>query len=230
MTAIHEHHAHVDSAAIAPEASDSPLRVLVVDDHPAVRMGLRELFEDQPDFVVVAAVDSADAAMALAEREPIDVAVVDYQLGARNGLWLSRKLKRLPRPPRVVIYSAYCDGPLAATSVVAEADGLVSKGGVGADLCEAVLAVAHGQVRLPAVPPALASALRRRLDAEEQAIFGMLLAGIPAAEISLMLSISSAGLESRLWTMLRKLEALPSDSLALRRARPHNGRRRGSPI
>ncbi|MFI5039659.1 MAG: response regulator transcription factor, partial [Solirubrobacterales bacterium] len=143
--------------------------MLVVDDHPAVRMGLRELFEDQPDFVVVAAVDSADAAMALAESEPIDVAVVDYQLGARNGLWLSRKLKRLPHPPRVVIYSAYCDGPLAATSVVAEADGLVSKGGVGADLCEAVRAVAHGQVRLPSVPPSLASALRRRLDAEEQA-------------------------------------------------------------
>ena len=131
MTAIYEHHAQLDSPEIAPDASDSPLRVLVVDDHPAVRMGLRELFEDQPDFVVVAAVDSADAAMALAEREPIDVAVVDYQLGSRNGLWLSRKLKRLPQPPRVVIYSAYCDGPLAATSVVAEADGLVSKGGVG---------------------------------------------------------------------------------------------------
>ena len=76
---------------------------------------------------------------------PIDVAVVDYQLGSRNGLWLSRKLKRLPRPPRVVIYSAYCDGPLAATSVVAEADGLVSKGGIGAELCDTVRAVAHGQ-------------------------------------------------------------------------------------
>jgi DNA-binding NarL/FixJ family response regulator len=130
----------------------------------------------------------------------------------------------------VVIYSAYCDGPLAATSVVAEADGLVSKGGVGAELCEAVRAVAHGQVRLPTVPPALASALRRRLDAEEQAIFGMLLAGIPVAEIAVMLSMSAAVLESRLWGMLRKLEALPSDSIAARRSRPHNGRRRGSPI
>ena len=112
MTAIHESHAHVDNtAAIASGPADAPVRVLVVDDHPAVRMGLRELFEDQPDFVVVAAVESADAAMALAEREPIDVAIVDYQLGSRNGLWLSRKLKRLAQPPRVVIYSAYCDGP-----------------------------------------------------------------------------------------------------------------------
>jgi DNA-directed RNA polymerase specialized sigma24 family protein len=106
----------------------------------------------------------------------------------------------------------------------------VSKGGVGAELCEAVRAVAHGQVRLPAVPPALATALRRRLDAEEQAIFGMLLAGISAAEIATMLGIPSAGLESRLWTMLRKLEALPSDSASARRPGPHNGRRRGSTI
>src|SRR6201999_3978808 len=119
MSAVQEHPADFS----APEPDSAPLRLLVVDDHPAVRMGLRELFEDQPDFVVVAAVESADAAMALAEREPIDVAVVDYQLGSRNGLWLSRKLKRLAQPPRVVIYSAYCDGPLAATSVVAEADG-----------------------------------------------------------------------------------------------------------
>jgi DNA-binding NarL/FixJ family response regulator len=225
MSAVQEH-SPTDFSAAEPDGP--PLRLLVVDDHPAVRMGLRELFEDQPDFVVVDAVDSADAAMSLAEQAPVDVAVVDYQLGSRNGLWLSRKLKRLPRPPRVVIYSAYCDGPLAATSVVAEADGLVSKGGIGAELCDAVRAVAHGGVRLPTVPPALATALRRRLDAEEQAIFGMLLAGIPPAEISVMLGISSAGLESRLWAMLRKLEALPNDSIAARRGGPHNGRRRSS--
>jgi two-component system response regulator DevR len=225
MSAVQEH-SPLDFSASEPDSA--PLRLLVVDDHPAVRMGLRELFDDQPDFVVVDAVDSADAAMSLAEREPVDVAVVDYQLGSRNGLWLSRKLKRLAHPPRVVIYSAYCDGPLAATSVVAEADGLVSKGGIGAELCDTVRAVAHGSVRLPTVPPALATALRKRLDAEEQAIFGMLLAGIPPAEISVMLGISSAGLESRLWAMLRKLEALPNDSLAARRGGPHNGRRRSS--
>ncbi len=72
-------------------------------------------------------------------------------------------LKRLERAPRVVIYSAYCDGPLAAACVVAGADGLVSKGGVGAELCDAVRAVARGHSRLPIVPPTLAGAMRRRL-------------------------------------------------------------------
>ena len=90
-----------------------------------------QLLEEQPDLSVVDAVGSAEAAMSLAEREPIDVAVVDYQLGSRSGLWLSRKLKRLDPSARVVIYSAYCDGPLSAACVVAEADALVGEQGRG---------------------------------------------------------------------------------------------------
>ena len=88
-----------------PDESDHPrrpLRLLVVDDHPAVRAGLRQLLDDQADFEVAAAVATADEALAIAEREPIDVAVVDYQLGGRNGLWVSRKLKRLSPAPRRV--------------------------------------------------------------------------------------------------------------------------------
>lgn len=212
MTTVQEH----PRRATAPHAlrsSGDPrrLRVLVVDDHPAVRLGLLQLLDDQPDFDVVDAAATAEAARSLAEREPIDVAVVDYQLGGRSGLWLTRMLKRLERPPSVVIYSAYCDGPLAAACVVAGADGLVSKGSVGAELCHAVRAVARGHSRLPLVPPTLAGAMRRRLGSEEQAIFGMLLAGIDPDEIATTLGISAQSLDSRRWAMLHKLEGLRRD-------------------
>jgi DNA-binding NarL/FixJ family response regulator len=126
-----------------------PLRLLVVDDHPAVRAGLRQLLDDQADFEVAAAVATADEALAVAEREPIDVAVVDYQLGGRNGLWVSRKLKRLSPAPGVLIYSAYTDGVLASAAVVAEADAIFSKGGLGSELCEAIRMVARGHQLLP---------------------------------------------------------------------------------
>jgi DNA-binding NarL/FixJ family response regulator len=185
-------------------------RLLVVDDHPAVRAGLRDLLADETDFDVIAAVATAEAAVAVAEREPIDVAVVDYQLGGRNGLWLSRKLKRLRESPAVLIYSAYADGVLAAASVVAEADAIVSKGKLGADLCQAIRSVASGERHFPPLPQRLAESLRRRLDHEEQAIFGMLLAGIELAEIAATLDLSAGGLESRLWEMLRRLETLPT--------------------
>jgi DNA-binding NarL/FixJ family response regulator len=185
-------------------------RVLVVDDHAAVRAGLRELLDDEIDFEVVAAVADAESALSVAAREPVDVAVVDYQLGGRNGLWLSRKLKRLADAPAVVVYSAYADDVLAAATVVAEADAIVSKGGLGSELCHAIRSASTGRKLLPPMPSWLGDTLRRRLGHEEQAIFGMLLAGIQPEEIAETLGLSEAGLESRLWGMLRQLEAPPA--------------------
>jgi two-component system response regulator DevR len=194
-----------------PPTNTGQIRLLVVDDHVSVRRGLRDLLEDQRDFRVIAAVPSAEEAMSVAEREELDVAVVDYQLGGRNGLWVSRKLKRLPHPPRVVIYSAYCDGPLAAAAAVAEADGLVSKGVLGSDLCDAIRSVAGGRSLLPMVPWRLAEVIRRRLDGEEQAIFGMSRAGIAPVEIAKTLGIPESGLESRMWDILHKLETMDAE-------------------
>jgi two-component system, NarL family, response regulator DevR len=129
-------------------------------------------------------------------------------LPGHSGLWLSRKLKRLPEPPAVLIYSAFSDYLLAAACVVAEADGLLSKSALGSDLHVAIRHAALGVSRLPAVAPRLADALRRRLDSLEQAIFGLLLAGISRDEIGRTLHIDAGELETRQWTMLRKLERL----------------------
>lgn len=188
----------------------APTRLLVVDDHPAVRAGLRELLADEDDFHVVAAVATAEAGGDIAKREPIDVAVVDYQLGGRNGLWLSRKLKRLADPPAVLIYSAYTDGVLSAAAVVAEADAIVSKGRIGSDLCHEIRSAAAGGRHLPPIPPRLGESLRGRLDHEEQAIFGLLLAGFDTAEVAGTLGLSPAGMESRLWELLKRLEGIPT--------------------
>jgi DNA-binding NarL/FixJ family response regulator len=193
----------------AREAPPERTRVLVVDDHPAIRAGLRELLADRADFHVVAAVPTAESGLAVAERDPVDVAVADYQLGGRTGLWLSRKLKRLPQPPAVLIYSAYADGLLAAAAVVAEADAIVSKGRLGADLCEAIRSVASGRRQLPLLPPRLGESVRCRLDPEQQAIFGLLLAGIAPAEAAATLGLSRPRLEAQLWEMLRRLEGPP---------------------
>lgn len=193
----------------APSAP--PTRLLVVDDHPAARTGLRQLLEDQPDFKVVAVSDTAEGALAAAETHPIDVAIVDYHLGDRNGLWVSRKLKRLQDPPQVVIYSADAHGHLAASCVVAEADGLVSTAGLGSELCDAIRSVAQGRRHLPRIPSDLADLLRQRLDPKEQAIFAMLLAGIAPLEIARTLGSSTVGLAADRAAMLRKLEALPGE-------------------
>ncbi len=190
----------------SPSTTDG-IRLLVVDDHPAVRRGLLDLLQDEADFLVVATVPTADEAMSVAERTSVDVVLTDYQLGGRNGLWLSRKLKRRAHPPRVIIYTAYSDGLLAAAAAVAEADGMMSKGSLGSELCQAIRAVARGRLLLPMVRGRFADEIRARLDDQEQAIYGMRLAGITASEIARTLGMSAAGLESHLSEMLQKLEA-----------------------
>jgi DNA-binding NarL/FixJ family response regulator len=207
------HRRLADDRARAPAQA---LRLIVVDDHPAVRRGLQGLLEDQIDFRVIRAVSSAEEAISVSKQHRIDVAVIDYQLGARNGLWLTRRLKRAPNPPGALIYSAYCDGLLSAAAVVAEADALVSKGALGSELCDAIRDVADGRRRLPIMPAYVAQLMRRRLDEQEQTIFGMLVAGIPFAEIAEMLSLSSVALESRLGEMLTKLETLDKDPARLK--------------
>ncbi len=127
-------------------AGVDPIRCLVVDDHPAIRLGLRELLAAEPDIEVLDALPSAEAAIDFAQRAVIDVAVVDYQLGGRSGLWCSRKLKRLVDPPAVLVYSAFSDYLLAAACVVAEVDGMVSKAALGSELCERIREAAVGRL------------------------------------------------------------------------------------
>jgi DNA-binding NarL/FixJ family response regulator len=200
--------AHPGTGQTQPSSTSTALaRLLIVDDHAAVRAGLRQLLSDEVGFTVVDAVATAEEAVAIAERDRVDVAIVDYQLGGRNGLWLSRKLKRLGQPPAVLIYSAYTDSVLAAAAVAAEADAIVSKGGLGSDLADAIRDVLRGRRLLLPLPGWLGEALRRRLDHEQQAIFGLLLAGIAPIEIARTLGLSDGELEAQLWTMLRRLEA-----------------------
>jgi DNA-binding NarL/FixJ family response regulator len=202
MTALLEAAESNGSAAPTP----TPIRLLVVDDHPAMRRGLVEVLDAQPDFRVAALAASAGEAMALAGRERPDVAIVDYHLSDRNGLWLSRKLNCLAEPPAVLIYSAEADHMLAAAAVAAKAHGLVRKADDESRLCDAVRVVARGGLVLPILPWQVSEVIRRRLDGEEQAIYGMLLAGFAVAEIGPMLGLSPAEVESLLDATVRKLE------------------------
>lgn len=208
MTATAEHPPPNVADRVSPPVGPPITRLLVVDDHAAVRRGVSELLEDQPDFRVLAAVSSAEEAIAVAERKPVDVAVIDFQLEGRNGLWATRKLKGLPKAPRVLIYSAYADGVLTAAAVAAGADGVMSKGGLGSELCAGIRTVARGHPLLPPLSGRVGELLRSQLDGEQQAIFGMSLAGIASDDIARTMRISRSSLESRRSELLRKLKLL----------------------
>ena len=127
------------------------------------------------------------------------MAVVDYQLGdgVGDGLALCRELRQLPRPPSVLIYSAYADSSLAVMALVAGADGVMSKGSLGTEVSWAIRALAHGRRVLPRIAPSVAGSLRERLAPLDQAILGMLLEDIDEDDISRLLGFGPAALDSR---------------------------------
>jgi DNA-binding NarL/FixJ family response regulator len=130
------------------------ITVLVIDDHPALRTGLRRLLENEPGFQCIGALSHADGVpAAMGERRP-DAVVLDYGLGADDGLATCFRLKQQPDPPAVVLYTAHVDHVFAVPAAIAQADAVVAKTAPVDEL----LAVIH---------EATAGTLERfRLDAE----------------------------------------------------------------
>ena len=101
--------------------------LVIVDDHPAVRAGLRGLIEDEDDLRVAATAASArEGFEAIADARPA-VALIDLNLPDDDGLSLCLRTRALPEPPRVVIYSALADEMLDVLAAIAGADAVVSK-------------------------------------------------------------------------------------------------------
>jgi DNA-binding NarL/FixJ family response regulator len=197
-----------EAKARTPRAGGlAAIRVLVVDDHEAVRTGVKAALADEPDLLPVGGVPNAEQALAATRLFEPDVAVVDYQLPGRDGLALTRELKALPSAPRALIFSAYVDPPMAIASIIAGADGILSKASIADGLIHAVRAVARGAAVRPPIGPAALRAASERLDPDDAAILGMLIHRIPPREIARVLGISEHWLDVRRWAMLRQLTA-----------------------
>jgi DNA-binding NarL/FixJ family response regulator len=185
-------------------------RVLVVDDHSAVRSGIAALLAGEPDLEPVGTACGAAEGLALARERRPDVAIVDFQLGDRDGLSLCRQLKELPSPAGVVLYSAYADGPLAIAGVIAGADGVVHKSALASELCDSVRTVAAGGTAIPPAAPGAHAVVAARLDPEDLPILAMLLDGTPPDEIARVLGMRPRWLAARRWAMLERLRRLPN--------------------
>jgi DNA-binding NarL/FixJ family response regulator len=185
--------------------TNQALRVLVVDDHPAVRAGLIELIAAEPGMTAVAAVATAGEGLAQAIALAPGVAIVDHRLPDHDGLTLTRRLKSLPEPPGVLVYSAYADPTMVIGAIVAGADGVAAKTARGHQICDAVRAIADGHTALPPVSPTALSRIATRLDPSDTPILAMLVHGTPPSEIAEVLAISEDWLDARRWAILQHL-------------------------
>jgi DNA-binding NarL/FixJ family response regulator len=120
------------------------IRVLLADDHPTVRKGIREFLEEDGQIEIVAEAGDGREAVRLAEEHRPNVAVLDVQMPGMTGIEATRQIKALAPGVRVLILTAYDDDPYVFALLRAGADGYVLKSADSEELVRAVKAVAAG--------------------------------------------------------------------------------------
>ena len=196
------------------------IRVLVVDDHPTIRAGVRVSLRGEPGLLAVGTAESVDTAVTAARSVSADVVLLDVHLPGGGGLLAARLLKGLPKPPRVLLFTAFADDALLVPALIAGADGILGKEAGGEALFEAIRRVhSHGRVlRQPSVEEI--HAVMRRLEVDDQPIAAMLLDGASLPEVAATLRLDMPEAETRVGDMLAALQNREPTSLAQGSTRP----------
>jgi DNA-binding NarL/FixJ family response regulator len=180
-----------------PDAGTSPIAVIVVDDHEAVRTGLERVLERTPDLQPVAELADGRGLFSLLSRERIDVAVLDYDLERGDGLSLCLRLKQRTESPAVVIYSGYAAPGLVFAATVAQADAVVSKAEPVEVLLSSIRRLAAGERVLEPPAPELLKAAAARLSTEDLPVMALLADRADTSEIALALGLETSEVARR---------------------------------
>lgn len=124
--------------------STEAIRVLLVDDDPLLRSGLRLMLEAAPDIAVVADVGSGEEAVPAIHAHRPDVVLLDYRMGELDGISTTREIQRLDRAPRVVLLTTWDLDDLPIRAVRAGASGFLLKTASPDEITRAVRDAAAG--------------------------------------------------------------------------------------
>jgi DNA-binding NarL/FixJ family response regulator len=180
-------------------------RIAVVDPQPAVRTGLTMLLRTEPGLIPIGAATGASDGLELVERLGPDVVLLEHHLLDGDGLSLSRRLKALPQPPRVILYTADPEGTLVLLARVACADGLIDKAADPRELFEAIRVVARGGFALPPLEPEHLEAAAHAVEPEDLALLAMLADGTTASDAADTLRLDRRNVGRRIERLLGRL-------------------------
>jgi len=188
----------------------TPIRLLIVDDHPVVRDGLRGMFAGDPDFEVLA--DASDGAEALARAEALrpDVILMDLRMPGVDGVTAIRRLSERNIPSRVLVLTTYDSDSDVVPAIEAGATGYLLKDSPREELFRAVRAAYRGEsVLAPSVATRLMSQLRspvhEALSERELEVLSLIAQGLNNREAAGRLFISEATVKTHLIHIYAKL-------------------------
>jgi DNA-binding NarL/FixJ family response regulator len=183
------------------------IRVLVADDHPVVRAGLRAILEAEPDLEVVGDCGSGEEAVRLAVALRPDVVLMDLKMPGMNGATATAKVVAESTSRVVVLTTFDTDGDILR-AVEAGATAYLLKDAPSTELLDAVRSAARGQTVLsPPVATKLVSAVRRPgLSDREVEVLALVARGFSNLAIGQELRVSEATVKSHLLHVFGKLD------------------------
>ncbi len=195
----------------------APVKLLLVDDHPVVRLGLTTLFETVPWVEVVGVARSLADAVRAARRTQPDVVLMDVRLPDGSGVEACREIRSASSTTTVVMLTSYADEAAVIDSILAGAAGYLLKQIEPERLVEAVEVVARGGSLLdPNVTRTVLNRLRAAdrppaddplttLSVQEQQILPLIADGKTNREIAAALNLSEHTVKSYVSNILQKL-------------------------
>jgi len=190
------------------------IRVLLADDHPLVREGLKQLLSATPDVRVAGEAANGDEALALTRATDFDIAVVDLSMPGLAGIELVKRLKLEKPRLRVLVLSMHGEQQYAARAIRAGASGYLTKDSAVEQLVNAIRKVAAGGVHISEAAAAHLVALaagegpvHKRLSDREFEVFRLLVAGLSPTEIADQLHLSVKTVSTHKTRILEKMGA-----------------------
>ncbi len=189
------------------------IRVIVADDHPIVRHGLRQLLESQPDIVIADEAASSAELLDVLSRCPCDLLLLDLNMPGRGGVDMIGDVGRQYPHVRVLVLTMHNEAPFAVRAIKAGAAGYLTKDSAGDELIQAVRAVVSGRRYVAsALAEPLAAYLadsddrpHDRLSERESRVFELLVAGRTVTEIADELVLSVKTVSTYRTRLLHKL-------------------------
>ncbi|MFG1898262.1 response regulator [Micromonospora zamorensis] len=190
--------------------TDVSIRLLLADDHPIVRAGLRAVLETEPGIEVVAEAATAEDAVARAGQGDIDVVLMDLQFGkGMNGAQATAAITARPGAPRVLIVTTYDTDADTLPAIAAGATGYLLKDAPPEDLAAAVRTAAVGRTTLaPAVADRLMNRLRdpsTTLTLRETEVLTLVAEGLSNHAVGVRLHLTEGTVKSHLARIYTKL-------------------------
>lgn len=187
-------------------ATSPKIRVLLVDDHIIVRMGLSFAVNNQPDMEVVAQAEDGNEAIELYRNHRPDVVLLDLRMPKRNGFDTISLLRQESGTVRILVLSNYGGGEEISAALQGGARGFVGKDAGLGELLGAIRQVHSGeQVIPPDIARRLASRISSQLSARELEVLALIGRGLSNKEIGSALNIVESTVKVHVTNILAKL-------------------------